>query len=311
MEFKDRIMSIRPKQLFASEVKILQVNLGYRCNMACRHCHIKAGPDRSEEMGAKTIEMVLDVLRENNIGTLDITGGAPELNPYFRYLVMEAGNIGCHVIVRSNLTVFFEEGMKDLPEFYADNSVEVTASLPYYLENDVDRVRGKGSFQKCINALILLNRLGYADGSFGRKLNLVYNPPGAFLAPEQKTLEEDYKRELRARYGITFDKLYAFSNMPIGRFREYLVRSNNLEGYMKKLIASFNPVTLDGLMCRYLISVGWDGMLYDCDFNQILGLNLNSGLPCHIKDFDYSELSHREIIVGEHCYGCTAGQGSS
>ena len=311
MEFKDKIISIQSKPLISDGIKILQVNLGYRCNMSCKHCHIKAGPDRNEEMDKETIGVVLKVLRENDIGTLDITGGAPELSPGFRYLVAEAVNIGCHVIVRTNLTIFFEKEMEDLPEFYADNSVEVVASLPYYTESDVDKVRGDGSFKKSIRALERLNQLGYAKVSSDKRLNLVYNPPGAFLSSSQKTLEEDYKRGLKERFGISFDKLYTFANMPIGRFRDYLVRSKNLEKYIGSLINAFNPETLDGLMCRYLVSVGWDGMLYDCDFNQILGLSVNKDCPQHINNFDYLRLSKREIIVGDHCYGCTAGQGST
>lgn len=311
MQFRDKILTIQSEPLISNGVEILQVNLGYRCNMSCKHCHIEAGPHRKEEMAKDTIDVVLRVLRENDISTLDITGGAPELNPHFRYLVEEARTIGCHVIVRTNLTIFFETGMEDLPEFYRDSSVEVVGSLPHYIENDVDRVRGNGAFQKSIKALERLSRLGYGNGSSDSKLNLVYNPAGAFLAPSQKTLEEDYRRELRRRFGISFDNLYTFANMPIGRFMDYLIRSKNLEKYMEKLISAFNPETLSGVMCRYLISVGWDGMLYDCDFNQILGLNLDSKYPRCITDFNYSRLFQRKIIVRDHCYGCTAGQGST
>jgi radical SAM/Cys-rich protein len=312
MNFKDRILTIQPEPLVSDRIEILQVNVGYKCNMSCKHCHIKAGPQRFEEMTRDTVDVVLRVLRENDgIRALDITGGAPELNPHFKYLIEEARNIGRHVIVRTNLTVFFEKGMEDLPEFYGENAVEVVASLPHYVESDADRVRGSGAFQKSIKALERLNRLGYGAGSDSCKLNLVYNPPGAFLAPSQKTLEEDYRRELRGKFGISFDNLFVFVNMPIGRFREYLVRSRNLEKYREKLVSAFNPETLPGLMCRYLISVRWDGMLYDCDFNQILGLNLDRACPQHIMDFDYSELSRREIAVYDHCYGCTAGQGST
>jgi radical SAM/Cys-rich protein len=255
--------------------------------------------------------VVLRVLRENDISAIDITGGAPELNPYFRYLVKGARTIGRHVIVRTNLTIFFERGMEDLPEFYRENSVEVVASLPHYVESDVDRVRGNGAFQKSIKALERLSRLGYGSGSLDSKLNLVYNPSGAFLAPSQKTLEEDYRRELRRKFGVSFDNLYTFANMPIGRFMDYLIRSKNMEKYMERLISAFTPETLNGVMCRYLISVGWDGKLYDCDFNQILGLNLDSECPQHITDFIHSRLSGRKITVRDHCYGCTAGQGST
>lgn len=279
--------------------------------MACRHCHIRAGPDRAEMMDIDTVETVLGVVRENNIGILDITGGAPELNPHFRYLVGEAGKTGCHVIVRSNLTIFFENGFEDLPEFYSESDAEVVASLPHYTDATVDRIRGNGTFQKCIKALRKLNSLGYGNGLAGRKLSLVYNPAGAFLPPQQETFEKEYKGEMNNRFGISFDNLYTFVNMPIGRFRDYLVRSKNLEKYMEKLISTFNTGTLDGLMCRHLISVGWDGVLYDCDFNQILGLTVHRDCPRHIKDFDYPALYRRKITLDDHCYGCTTGQGST
>ncbi len=288
MKFKDKVLSIQSKPLISGGIEILQVNLGYKCNMTCKHCHIEGGPSRNQEMDRETVDTILRVIEENDIPTIDITGGAPELNPHFRYLIVEARNRGCHVIVRTNLTIFYEREMENLPEFYRENSVEVVASLPYYIENDVDRVRGKGTFQKSIMALKKLNELGYANGSSDRKLNLVYNPPGAFLAPSQKILEEDYRRELGARFSISFDNLYTFTNMPIGRFRDYLVRSKSLEKYTGRLMNTFNPGTLDALMCRFLISVGWDGRLYDCDFNQVLGLNLHSDCPQHIKDFHYA-----------------------
>src|SRR5208283_4925957 len=259
----------------------------------------------------ETMETVLDVLKDNTISCLDITGGAPELNPHFRYLVGKARDSGLHVIVRTNLTIFFEEGMEDLPEFYSNNAVEIIASLPYYSESEVHRVRGKGDFEKSTRDLKKLNNLGYGCGSFDKRLNLVYNPAGIFLAPSQGALEDDYKRELRKRFGITFDRLYTFANMPIGRFREYLILSTNLQRYMDKLEDAFNLLTLEGLMCRRLISIGWNGVLCDCDFNQILGLTLDADCPQSVKNFDYLRLSERLITVGEHCYGCTAGQGST
>ncbi|HYA26856.1 MAG TPA: arsenosugar biosynthesis radical SAM (seleno)protein ArsS [Thermodesulfovibrionales bacterium] len=310
MTFNERILSVRSSPLSANVIDIVQVNLGYKCNMACKHCHIGAGPDRTEEMDKETVDTVLRVATENHISILDITGGAPELNAHFRYLVQEARKIGLHVVVRTNLTIFFEGGMEDLPDFYEANGVEIIASLPYYTEGDVDRVRGKGAFQKSIIALKKLNSRGYGSSS-GKRINLVYNPRGAFLAPPQKTVEQDYKRELQKKFGIVFDNLYAFTNMPIGRFKDYLIISNNCDRYMENLIASFNPLILDGLMCRYLINISWDGMLHDCDFNQILGLKTNSDCPQHIRCFDYRLLSRRRITVGEHCYGCTAGQGST
>ena len=311
MKFKDRVLCTQQQPLRAKGIDILQVNIGYKCNMTCKHCHVAAGPHRDQEMSREAVETVLDVLNENNIKCLDITGGAPELNPHFRYLVESASRSGKHVIVRTNLTIFFEEGMEDLAEFYSTNSVELIASLPYYSESEVDRVRGKGAFEKSIRALKKLNSIGYSNGLSDMELSLVYNPAGTFLAPSQVTLEDDYKRELGKRFGITFNRLYTFANMPIGRFREYLILSKNLKKYMVKLKDAFNPTTLEGLMCKRLISVGWDGVLYDCDFNQILGLTLDKDCRQSVKDFDYLRLSNRLITVDEHCYACTAGQGST
>ena len=310
MTFHERILAVQAGPLTSKGIEILQVNLGYKCNMACKHCHIGAGPERSEEMDKETIDTVLNIVTRHNIGILDITGGAPELNAHFRYLVRKARESGLHVVVRTNLTIFFEEGMKDLPDFYGYHGVEIIASLPYYTDRDVDRIRGGGTFQKSISALKKLNSLGYS-GSSEKKINLVYNTGGAFLAPQQKILEQDYKRELQQRFGIVFDNLYTFTNMPIGRFGDYLVTNNTLEKYLERLKAAFNPETLGGLMCRYLISIGWDGALYDCDFNQILGLKIDGNSPHHCNDFHYQRLSGRRIAVGEHCYGCTAGQGST
>jgi len=311
MEFKEKILSILPGPITARGTEVLQVNLGYRCNMSCAHCHVEAGPGRSETMQRETMELVLETVKSSTISVIDITGGAPELNPHFRYLVEKAGRAGSRVIVRTNLTVFFEKGMDDLPEFYRDNGVELVASLPCYLEANVDGVRGKGTFRKTISALERLNKFGYGNGSSDRILSLVYNPAGPFLPPPQKTLEEDYRRELWTRFGISFTSLYTFTNMPIGRFRDYLLRNDEFESYIGKLRDAFNPAVLDGLMCRHMISVGWDGMLYDCDFNQLLRLNVHADCPQHVKDFEHARLSERMIMVGEHCYGCTAGQGST
>ena len=296
--------------LTAIDVSTLQVNIGYRCNLACKHCHIEAGPSRTETMDRQTVDLVLLALANSGISTLDITGGAPELNPHFRYLVAQARKLGRRVIIRTNLSVFYEEGMARLPEFFRDHDVELVASLPYYREENVDRVRGTGSFNKCIAALQELNGLGYG-GPGGKTLNLVYNPPGAFLAPDQKSLEIDYKKELKERFAIDFTRLYTFANMPIGRFRHFLVRTQNLDTYLDKLIGAFNPATLDTIMCKHLVSVGWDGKIYDCDFNQALGMPVNSGAPAHIRDFDLSALAQRAITVDDHCFGCTAGQGST
>lgn len=309
-QFSDKVLAAGLKPLTATDLKILQVNLGYRCNMTCTHCHVAGGPERTEVMDKGTVEQVLRVFLDNPFESLDITGGAPELNPYFRTLVSEACKAGRHVMVRTNLTIFFEEGMRDIPEFYRDQRVEVIASLPYYLEEGVDRVRGGGAFKKSIDALKRLNSLGYGGEPSGLPLSLVYNPQGAFLAPVQGTLEVEYKRELKDRFGIFFTP-FTFTNMPLGRFRDFLTRTGNFDHYVKKLSDAFNPANLDGIMCRQMVSVGWDGGIYDCDFNQILTLAVAPNVPRHINDFDFNVLANRAISVDDHCFGCTAGQGST
>ena len=309
--FKEKVPSINGGPLRAEGVDTLQVNLGYRCNLACKHCHVSAGPARTESMDRKTAEGVLRVVLENPLGTLDLTGGAPEMNPHFRWLVGEARRAGRHVIARTNLSVFFEPGFEDTPRFFRDHEVEVVASLPYYLEDGVDRVRGRGTFAKCIAGLRQLNELGYGNGSPELTLSLVYNPPGAFIAPGQGDLEEAYRQELGSRHGISFTRLFTFTNMPIGRFRNFLDRTGGLGQYLGKLACAFNPQTLDGVMCRRLVSVRWDGTIHDCDFNQLIGLAVTPEASRHIASFDYEALACREIAVDDHCYGCTAGQGSS
>jgi radical SAM/Cys-rich protein len=262
-------------------------------------------------MDLETADRVIGLLKDYSFKVLDVTGGAPELNPHFRHIVSEARKLGRHVIVRCNLTIFFEEGMEDLLEFYRQHGVEVIASLPYYLEESVDRVRGRGTFQKSIRALQMLNSVGFGKETSDLKLNLVFNPQGAFLPPSQAELEKKYKGELMERFGISFSNLFTFTNIPVGRFGDFLRRTKNLDKYMEKLSGAFNPCTLDGIMCRHLISIGWDGRLYDCDFNQMIGLGLMDEYPHDIRDFDISSLSSREIALGDHCYGCTAGQGST
>lgn len=311
MEFQEALRRSAGYPLRSVGITTIQVNLGYRCNLSCKHCHVEAGPSREESMSPATVGAVLSLLARTGVRTVDITGGSPELNPSFRNLVREAAKTGCHVMVRTNLAVFFEPGMEGLPEFYRDHRVDLVASLPYFLEENVDRVRGEGVFAKSVEALLRLNRLGYGSGGTGLNLDLIYNPQGIYLPPSQAGLEEDYRRELGARFGIVFNRLFTLTNMPVGRFRTFLMRTNNLSRYMEKLRCSFNPATLDGLMCRHLISVGWDGTLYDCDFNQIMGLPLHNTYPRRVDDFDLRLLSRREILFGEHCYGCTAGQGST
>jgi radical SAM/Cys-rich protein len=297
--------------LRAAGVETLQVNVGKLCNQACKHCHVDAGPRRTEIMTRETAEQVLAAVRRFHLPTLDITGGAPELNPSFRHLVAEARRAGAHVIVRHNLTVMFEPGQEDLPRFFREHAVEVVSSLPYFLEQQTDAQRGRGVFEKSIEALRRLNAAGYGRGGGALKLNLVYNPVGAFLPPAQEAIERDFKRELLSRYGVTFDHLYTITNMPIRRFLEYLRRSGNEERYMRKLVGAFNPSTVEGLMCRRLVSVDWTGRLYDCDFNQMLELGVAPELPQSIADFDPAAFAARRVATGAHCFGCTAGAGSS
>jgi radical SAM/Cys-rich protein len=297
--------------LRASGVEVLQVNVGKLCNQACKHCHVDASPRRTEIMSRETVEQVLRAVRRFRFPVVDITGGAPELNTHFRRLVIESRAAGAHVLVRHNLTVMFEPGQDDLPAFFRAHDVEVVSSLPYFLGQQTDAQRGPGVFEKSIEALRRLNSVGY--GVEGRRLvlNLVYNPVGAFLPPPQAAIESDFKRELLKRHGVTFDHLYTITNMPIRRFLEYLRRTGNEERYMRRLVESFNPAAVEGLMCRTTLSVDWTGRLYDCDFNQMLELGVSGGLPQTISDFDPAQFARRSISTAPHCFGCTAGAGSS
>ncbi len=293
------------------DVTTLQINVGKLCNQACHHCHVEAGPKRTEIMPAQVADRVLNLLMASpTIEVVDITGGAPELNPNFSRLVLISRSLGRHVIDRCNLTVLFEPGQQDLPDFLADNRVEVTASLPCYTAENVDKQRGRGVFDKSIRALKLLNKLGYGMPGSELKLNLVYNPLGAFLPPPEENLENDYKRQLRQHFGIEFNRLFTITNMPIKRFAEFLIRNGQLAEYMSLLVNHFNPGTVQHLMCRSLVSVGWDGKLYDCDFNQMLDIEA----PGHRTIWEiesFSELAHCKIATDNHCFGCTAGAGSS
>jgi len=308
--FHETVRSLCREPLTAEGIKTLQVNVGYRCNLSCSHCHVEAGPGRTEVMDGSTVDALLRALEGSPIDVVDITGGAPELNPHFRRFVSSVRRLGMRVLVRTNLTVLHEHGQEDLPAFYRDQDVELIASLPCYQEANVDAMRGSGTFTKCISSLRTLNSLGYGMPG-GRPLHLVYNPAGPFLPPQQAALEQDYRRELRDRYGVSFSTLYTITNMPIGRFHDRLARSGELERYRDLLACAFNPATLGGVMCRTLLSVGWDGRLYDCDFNQVLGLTVGPGVPAHIGEFSYDALARRTIRVGDHCYGCTAGRGST
>jgi radical SAM/Cys-rich protein len=298
-------------ELHASSVDTLQINVGKLCNQACKHCHVDAGPSRMEIMTSETAEQVIEAIAKFKILIVDITGGAPELNPSFRHLVRRSRDLGCRVIVRHNLTVMFEPGQQDLPQFFCEQPVELVSSLPYFLEQQTDAQRGRGVFQKSIEALRRLNAVGYGIENSDLILNLVYNPVGAFLPPAQESIEADFKRELINRYGISFNHLFAITNMPIKRFLDYLRRSGNEERYMNRLINAFNPATVAGLMCRSLVSVDWTGKLYDCDFNQMLGLSVTPDLPQTIADFSPEKFARRRIMTGSHCFGCTAGAGSS
>jgi len=297
-------------ELRSHAVDTLQVNVGKLCNQACKHCHVDASPVRTEIMRRDVIDACLRVLRAYRIPTLDITGGAPEMIPDFRYYVTEARKLNTKVIIRHNLTVMFEEGMRDLPEFFAENETEIVCSLPYFLQTQTDAQRGKGVFDKSIEALKRLNAAGYGAGG-NLVLNLVYNPVGAYLPPAQAALEADFRRELKERYDISFNNLFTITNMPIARYLDWLRRSGNETSYMQKLVNAFNPAAISGLMCRNLISVDWQGRLYDCDFNQMLELGLENDLPKTIFDFDLEKLKNRQIVTANHCFGCTAGAGSS
>jgi radical SAM/Cys-rich protein len=297
--------------LHADGISVLQINVGKRCNQACGHCHVDAGPDRTEVMPADVVEACLRFLDSTDIPTLDITGGAPELHPQFREIVRRARAAGRHVIDRCNLTITRLPNYADLPEFLAAHQVEVIASLPSFASRQTDAQRGEGVFDDSIAALRRFNELGYGIEGSGLLLNLVTNPVGAFLPAPQQALEADWKRELQRRHGVSFNRLYTITNMPISRFLQFLADSGNLQAYMEKLVASFNPATIDGLMCRYTLSVGWDGRLYDCDFNQMIDLETAAGLPATIFEAEAAALAHRRIVIGQHCFGCTAGAGSS
>ena len=289
----------------------LQANLGYRCNQACLHCHVAASPKRTEEMSWETMALLLEFARQQGIHQFDLTGGAPELNPNFRRLVIAARTQGIQIIDRCNLTILNEAGQEELAGFLAENGVEVVASMPCYLEENVNRQRGDGVFESSIAGLKKLNALGYGLPDSGRVLNLVYNPGGASLPPDQVKLEAAYKTELATRYGIVFNQLFALANMPIQRFGSQLLSSGQFAPYMSLLKGAHRPENLEGVMCRSLISVGWQGEVFDCDFNQMLGLPLGGQQTRHLRELVAVNLENHPIFIADHCYGCTAGQGSS
>jgi radical SAM/Cys-rich protein len=309
--FEQRMGAVGLDPLHATGITVFQINVGKLCNQTCAHCHVDAGPDRREVMTRETAEQCIRALAQTDIPTVDITGGAPELCPSFRWLVEQAHALGRHVIDRCNLTILTVPSQADLAEFLARHQVEIIASLPYYRAAQTDAQRGEGVFEKSIAALRTLNALGYGREDSGLRLNLIYNPVGAFLPPKQEGIEKQFKRELERQHGVVFNRLYTMTNMPISRFLEFLLNTGNYEGYMERLVNAFNPAAAAGVMCRYTLSVGWDGTLYDCDFNQMLDLPTDHGAPRHVRDFDPARLAARRIVTGNHCYGCTAGGGSS
>jgi len=292
--------------------EIFQINIGKLCNQTCAHCHVDAGPDKKvENMDKVTLERCLEILRTHDIPAVDITGGAPEMNPHFRWFVEECHKLGKKVMNRCNLTIIMANPKyHDLPEFFAKNNVQVISSLPYFTKSRTDSQRGDGVFEDSIEALKRLNAVGYGVEGSGLVLDLVYNPSGAFLPGHQSSLEHEFKLQLARRYNITFNNLFVITNLPISRFLDYLIESGNYVEYMTSLVEAYNPETIEGLMCRYTLSVSWDGYIYDCDFNQMLDLKV-AGNSTHINDFDIEKLMNRKIVLNQHCYGCTAGAGSS
>jgi radical SAM/Cys-rich protein len=310
--FAGKLAQLGHEHLKPSSIDIFQINIGKLCNQVCAHCHVDAGPDKKlENMDRQTLEICLDILSKHNIGTVDITGGAPEMNANFRWFVEECTKLGKKVMNRCNLTII-EANKKyhDLPEWFAEHKVHIVSSLPHFSKTRTDAQRGDGVFEDSIAALKKLNAVGYGQENSGLQLDLVYNPSGAFMPGAQASLERDFKQQLARRYQIVFNQLFAITNMPISRFLDYLLESENYESYMSSLVNAFNPATVMGLMCRNTVSVSWDGFISDCDFNQMLGLKVTDA-PAHIKDFDFERLLNRNIVLNQHCYGCTAGAGSS
>jgi len=311
LNFHHKLQEIDLYPLEPRQLEVFQINLGKMCNQVCKHCHVDAGPDRKEIMTRETIDACLLAIESSGAHTVDLTGGAPEMNPDFRYFVEKLSALGKKLIVRCNLTIIVANPKyNDLPEFFKKHNVEVVSSLPYFTAIKTDSQRGEGVFEKSLRGLRMLNAVGYGIEGTGLILNLVYNPSGAFLPPDEKALKIQFEKKLNTQYDIYFNDLFAITNLPISRFLDYLIRSENYEEYMEKLIERFNPVAAGNVMCRNTISVGWDGYLYDCDFNQMLDLKVNTK-KIHVNDFDLEELQRRNIVTNKHCFGCTAGAGSS
>jgi radical SAM/Cys-rich protein len=311
--FEHKLLESGYPSLKPSQLEIFQINLGYMCNQTCKHCHVDAGPDRREIMSEEHLKKCLEIVKKHKIPTIDLTGGAPEMNPHFRWFVEEASKAGVsEIIVRSNLTIILANPKyHDLPDFFAKHKLRVISSLPFYQASKTDSQRGEGVFNTSIEALKMLNSVGYGKGGSNLVLDLVYNPAGAFLPADQSSLEMEFKRNLKRDHHIEFNSLFAITNLPISRFLEYLIASENYEDYMEKLIDAYNPAAVEGLMCRNTISVDWQGYLYDCDFNQMLEMKVDRSAGQHLDDFDLGRLAERDIKLNQHCYGCTAGAGSS
>lgn len=309
--FEDRLKSQGLFPLKTTQLEIFQINLGKMCNQVCEHCHVDAGPDRKEIMTRETMQWCLEAIEKSGCHTVDLTGGAPEMNPNFEWFVQEIVSLGKKVLVRCNLTIIVaNKKYNHLPAFFKENEVEVVSSLPCYTEENTDKQRGTGVFRDSIKALQMLNEVGYGIDGTGLILNLVYNPSGIGIPGDQMSLEKDYKKVLKDQFNLEFTNLYTITNLPISRFLEYLIASGNYEAYMQKLVDAYNPIAAENVMCRNTLSVSWDGFMYDCDFNQMLDLKVD--VPkTHVSEFDMKALAERNIIVNQHCYGCTAGAGSS
>ena len=309
--FQEKLENIGLDPLTPTNLDIFQINMGKMCNQVCKHCHVDAGPDRKEIMTRETMGQILEVLQDIDVKTVDLTGGAPEMNPDFRWFVEQLSALGKEIIVRCNLTIIVANPKyNDLPEFYKKHNINVVSSLPYFAARRTDAQRGEGVFEKSIKALKMLNEVGYGMPGSDLQLDLVYNPSGAFLPGDQSELESEFKNKLKEGWDISFNNLFAITNLPISRFLDYLITSENYDSYMDELVNAFNPSAAFGVMCRNTISVSWDGYLYDCDFNQMLDLKL-ADAPVHIADFDLKAINDRAIRISQHCYGCTAGAGSS
>lgn len=311
--FSDKLKQQGLFPLTTNKLEIFQINIGKMCNQVCKHCHVDAGPDRKEIMTRDTMQLCLDAIVKSGSHTVDLTGGAPEMNPHFRWIVEELTKLNKNIIVRCNLTIIVaNKQYHDLPEFFKKHKIEVVSSLPYFTASKTDSQRGDGVFEKSIQALKMLNEVGYGLEGTDLKLNLVYNPSGAFLPADQMALETEFKEKLKSLYSISFNSLFAITNLPISRFLEYLVRSENYDNYMEKLVNAYNPIAAENVMCRNTLSVSWDGYIYDCDFNQMLDMKIDTENKFqHLSNFDINLINKRNIKINQHCYGCTAGAGSS